>query len=110
MAEDRYGLAPLRELRERGEIARRGNLANAVGDAHVSAAAVANARERTEHARAAVVAAYRSREALRTAAELQRASDELLRTEHAHEERTDQGDQARAQLARWSSRRRRTRN
>jgi len=114
VAEDRYGLAPLRELREQRETARRGNLATAVGDAHVSAAAVAAACARTEHARAAVGAARFAREALRTAEqwaaaerfiarrrhELERARDEQLRTELAHEHRTAEVDTARAQLAR----------
>jgi hypothetical protein len=114
VAEDRYGLAPLRELRAQGETVRRGNLASAVGDAHVSAAAVATARERTELARAAVRAAYQAREALRTAAtlavadqflarrrrELDRARDEQLRSELAHDQRTAEVDSARARLAR----------
>ena len=61
-----------------------------------------------------MVAAYRAREALRTAAalasadqflarrrrELQQASDEQLRAELAHEHRTAEVDTARAQLAR----------
>lgn len=114
MAEDRYGLAPLRELREQRETVRRGNLATAVGDAHVSAAGVATARERTEHARANLVAAYRAREALRTSEqwaaaerfiarrrhELERVRDEQLRAELAHDQRTAEVDTARAQLAR----------
>ncbi|MEO6777559.1 MAG: hypothetical protein ABI467_31825, partial [Kofleriaceae bacterium] len=63
MAEDRYRLAPLREVREQRETLRRGDLATAVGDAHVSAEVVAAARARTEAARVAIVAANQAREA-----------------------------------------------
>jgi hypothetical protein len=114
VAEDRYGLAPLRALREQRETVRRGNLATAVGDAHVTAAEVEAARGRTERARVAVGAAYQAREALRTSEqwaaaerfiarrrhELDRARDEQLRAELAHEHRTAEVDAARAQLAR----------
>jgi hypothetical protein len=114
VAEDRYGLAPLRELREQHETARRGNLASAIGDAHVSATALEATRARTATARAALAAAARGREELRTAEllaaadrfiarrrrELAAARDEELRAELAHAQKTGEVETARAQLVR----------
>lgn len=114
MAEDRYGLAGLRELRAQHETTRRGNLASAIGDAHVSATALASTRARTTAAREALVAATAAREALRTAQliaaadrfiarrrrELAAARDEELRAELSHASKTGEVDAARAQLAR----------
>ena len=117
MAEDRYRLAPLREVRERSEVARRGNLSTAIGDARITEATVAAAAARVEQARIALHAAtlsgapsraprlatalvveegYRAR--LRAA--LAVARDEELRARLAHDERSTEVEAARARLAR----------
>ncbi len=111
MAADRYRLAPLREVRERSELERRGNLSSAIGDARVTEAAVVAARARVERARtalhaahsvtgsaAALVVAERYRSRLR--AELAAARDEELRAQLAHEAKTGEVEAARARLAR----------
>lgn len=114
MAEDRYGLAGLRELREQHETARRGNLASAIGDAHVSATALEATRARTTAAREALTAATAGRQVLRTAEllaaadrfiarrrrELAAARDEELRAELAHAEKSGTVDARRAELVR----------
>lgn len=116
MAEDRYRLAPLREVRERSEVTRRGNLSTAIGDARITEASVAAAAARVEQTRTALHAAtseassrlprpaavlvveegYRAR--LRAA--LAVARDEELRARSSHDERSSEVETARARLAR----------
>jgi hypothetical protein len=64
VAEDRYRLAPVRDARARDEKVRRGDLANAVGDARETAARVEAARARTKSARDALAAAIATRDRL----------------------------------------------
>src|SRR5882672_8023492 len=94
--DDRYRLAPVRDARERAE---RGELADAVGDAKTTEAALAEARARVAAARDAVARAVASREgahpparlvladrfAARRRGELVRAVAEELRAEAAHD-------------------------
>ncbi len=118
MAEDRYRLAPLREVRERSEVTHRGNLSTAISDAHVTEAAVIVAAARVEQAQlaldaaagsatrslafgataTALVVAERYRSRLR--AVLAAARDEELRARLVHEARTGEVETARARLAR----------
>jgi len=112
--EDRYRLAPLRNVRERDERAVRGDLAAKVGDARETQARVEAARARTVAARTALTEAVSAREHSATAAqlaaadrfiarrrrELDDAIGEELRAELAHEARIDHVDEARARLAR----------
>jgi hypothetical protein len=60
----RYRLAPMRDARARDERVKQGDLAGAVGDAHVLAAGVAEAASRVARARAAVLAATGDRDRL----------------------------------------------
>jgi hypothetical protein len=115
MADDpRYRLAPVRDVRARDEALRRGDLANAVGDARETETRLAAARERTERSRAALDAA-RS-EALKQATsqglvlaeqfvarrrrELAEARDAELRASAVHDEQLGAVDLARGRLAR----------
>lgn len=111
MAEDRYRLGPLREVRERSEVTRRGNLSTAICDARVTEAAVTTAAARVEQARIALHAAAASgatatqlvvaeRYRSRLRAELAAARDEELRAQLAHDARSGEVETARAQLAR----------
>ncbi|MEO8845416.1 MAG: hypothetical protein ABI591_14345 [Kofleriaceae bacterium] len=114
MAEDRYRLGPLREVRERAEVVRRGDLAAAIGDAEVTAAHLADRRARTTAARDALTSALASRPPLATATELALADrfiarrrkqladalDEELRSQLAHDRRTGEVELARGQLVR----------
>ncbi len=118
MAQDRYALAPLRDVREHGETRRRGDLATAIDDAHVSAQALAATRARTEQARATLARALADATLARTGLtrsaqlvlaerylarrrqELAAARDEELRATLAHEARRDEVEGARALLAR----------
>jgi hypothetical protein len=115
MADDpRYRLAPVRDVRARDEALRRGDLANAVGDARETETRLAVARERTERSRAALDAA-RS-EVLKQATsqglvlaeqfvarrrrELAEARDAELRAAAVHDEQLGAVDLARGRLAR----------
>ncbi len=128
MAEDRYRLAPLREVRERSEVTHRGNLSTAISDARVTEAAVAEAAARVERARLALdaagmagmagvsgasatypaspagstatqlVVAERYRSRLRAA--LAAARDEELRARLVDDARSGEVETARARLAR----------
>src|SRR5450432_3258795 len=114
MAEDRYRLGPLRDVRERAEAAGRGNLASKIGDASITAAVVADAHTRSSTARAALAAAISAIPSTATAHqrllaerfiarrrhELAAARDEELRAELAHDRRQSEVDSARLQLAR----------
>lgn len=114
MAEDRYRLAPLRDVRERAEVVRRGNLATAIDDAGVTAAHLAERRARTALAREALTEALASKPPLKTAVELALADryiarrrkelaaslDEELRSQLAHDQRVGEVELARGQLVR----------
>ena len=114
MVEDRYRLAPLREVRERSEVTHRGHLSTAISDAHVTEEEVAEAAARVERARLALDAATRSPASGTTATELvvaeryrsrmraalAAARDEELRAWLVHEARTGEVETARARLAR----------
>jgi len=114
MAEDRYRLGPLRDVRERAEAVGRGNLATKIGDASITAVVVADAHTRSAAARAALDAAIAAISSKTTAhervlvdrfiarrrRELAAARDEELRAELAHERRQTEVDAARLQLAR----------
>jgi hypothetical protein len=116
MADDpRYRLAPVRDVRARDEALRRGDLANAVGDARETEDRLAAARERTElarrvldAARAELVRPQASSQALalaerfvaRRRRELADARDAELRAQVAHDERLGAVDFARGRLAR----------
>jgi hypothetical protein len=116
--EDRYRLAPLRDVRARDERIRRGDLAVAVGDATLTQARLDAARARSNAAREAVTAAVATRATLFTGPttpaqlvladelitrrrnELDRAIGEELRAEAAHDTRLGSLDEARQRLAR----------
>ena len=116
--EDRYRLAAVRDVRTRDEKTRKGQLANAVGDARVTQATLDAARVRTQAARTALQAARSSRDALldagatsaqltstdrfviRRRRELDQAVADEARTEVAHAERQGEVDAARLVLAR----------
>ena len=114
MAEDRYRLGPLREVRERAEVVRRGHLVAAIDDAGVTAAHLASRRARTAAARDALTSAIAQTPAVGTATdlaladryiarrrrELAAALDEELRSQLAHDQREGEVDLARGQLAR----------
>jgi hypothetical protein len=117
MAEDRYRLGPLRDVRERAEAVGRGHLATKIGDASITAAVVADAHTRSAAARAALAAAVVYARAIPATAtahervladrfiarrrhELAAARDEELRAELAHDRRQTEVDAARLQLAR----------
>jgi hypothetical protein len=114
MAEDRYRLGPLREVRERAEVVRRGDLAAAIDDAGVTAAHLAERRARTAAARDALTAAIASKSPLKTATdlaladryverrrkELAAALDEELRSQLAHDQCEGEVELARGQLVR----------
>lgn len=114
MAEDRYRLGPLREVRERAEVDRRGNLASAIDDAGVTAAHLAERRARTAAARETLTAALASKQSLKSATELALADryiarrrkelaaalDEELRSQLAHDQREGEVELARGQLVR----------
>jgi hypothetical protein len=111
---DGYRLEPLRGVRERAEVVRRGNLASKIDDARVTAAVVVENHARSEAARAALTAALATREAMKTAwelglaesyvhrrrKELAAALDEELRAQLAHDQRETDVDVARGQLVR----------
>ena len=82
-SEDRYRLAPLRDVRTRDEKTRKGELASAVGDARETQAKLDAARARTQAARAVLDVALTTRD-----------------TELAHDARLDHIDVARGTLAR----------
>jgi hypothetical protein len=69
MAEERYRLEPLRDVRALAEQAGRGVLASAIDDAKAADARVIAARARTEAARHALTAALAARDATTTAAQ-----------------------------------------
>ncbi len=112
-----YRLAPLRDARDRDERARRGALADAVGDARAAEDGVAGAAGRVAGARAAIEAAARARSELlaggtspamialaeryaaRRRRELEAAIGEHLRARAAHEGRLAAVDEARGRLA-----------
>lgn len=116
--EDRYRLAPVRDLRVRDEKARKGELAAAVGGARETQARLDAARAHTVSAQTSLAAARGSREAqlasgatgeqlaradqfvARRRRELERAIAEEARTEAAHAERQGDVDAARLVLAR----------
>jgi hypothetical protein len=116
--EDRYRLAAVRELRTRDEKSRKGELANAVGDARETLAKLEATRARTQTAKAAWLGARASRDQLLDAGatsqqlahadhfiarrrhELDRAVAEELRCEAAHAERQGNVDAAQLVLAR----------
>lgn len=114
-SEDRYRLAPLRDVRTRDEKTRKGELASAVGDARETQAKLDAARARTQAARTAFDVARRTRETgLATGAQLARTDQfiarrrreldqaiaEETRCEVAHSERQGKVDAARLVLAR----------
>ncbi|HTR49373.1 MAG TPA: hypothetical protein VMJ10_01620 [Kofleriaceae bacterium] len=112
--EDRYRLAPVREVRELAERAQRGELAGAVDSVRHAEARLAAARERVARARTAVQAALAARDAQPTAAtraladrfaarrrhELVAARHDELRAELARDDRAGEVDLARRSLAR----------
>jgi hypothetical protein len=69
VAEDRYRLEPLREVRALAEKTGRGELAAAIGDAEEAQRRVTAARAITSGARAALTAALTARDATTTAAQ-----------------------------------------
>src|SRR5438477_6487567 len=70
-SEDRYRLAPLRDVRTRDEKTRKGELASAVGDARETQAKLDAARARTQAARAVLDVALTTRDTeLATGAQL----------------------------------------
>lgn len=70
MPEDRYRLAPLRTVREQAEVSRRGDLAQAIGDASATSRALAQARDRVAASQRAIDAAVAARLALPTAEQI----------------------------------------
>src|SRR5438046_2351520 len=79
-SEDRYRLAPLRDVRTRDEKARKGELASAVGDARETQAKLDAARARTQAARTALDVARRTADTdLVTGAQLVRADRFIAR-------------------------------
>jgi hypothetical protein len=116
--EDRYRLAPVRDIRARDERIRRGDLAVAVGDATETQARLDAARARTKAAREAVTTAVAARTTLLTTPttparlvladelitrrrnELDRAIGEELRAEAVHDTRLGSLDEARQRLVR----------
>ncbi|HUS33023.1 MAG TPA: hypothetical protein VMZ53_31185 [Kofleriaceae bacterium] len=117
-SEDRYRLAAVRDVRARTEKTRKGELANAVGDAHETESRLAAAATRTQAAKTAWLAARATRDTLlasgatsthlaradhfieRRRRELQRAIAEEARCETAHLERQGKVDAARLVLVR----------
>jgi len=114
-SEDRYRLAPLRDVRTRDEKTRKGELASAVGDARETQAKLDAARARTQAAHAVLDVALTTRDTeLATGAqlagadrfiarrrrELDQAVAEELRCEAAHTQRQGKVDAARLVLAR----------
>ena len=114
MAEDRYRLAPLRDVRTLAEKSRKGELASAVGDARETQAKLDAARARTQEARTALDVARTTRATATTGAqlarvdqfiarrrrELEQAIGEETRCEVAHAQRQGVVDAARLVLAR----------
>jgi len=114
MVEGRYRLEPVRGARERVETVRRGELASAIGDATVTEASLASARERVVAARARLATALAAREREVLAATLVRAErfiarcrrdldaarDAELRAHAAHDIRAGAVELARATLVR----------
>jgi hypothetical protein len=116
--EDRYRLAAVRDARARDEQARKGDLAVAVGDAHQTQARLDAVRARTAAARAALLTAVQTRDALLAAGtagsalvraeryigrrrrELDAATAEEVRCEAVHAGRLDEVDAARRTLTR----------
>src|SRR4051812_6951426 len=109
-SEDRYRLAPVRDLRARDEKTRKGELADAVGDARETQAKLDAARARPEAARAGPAASRSSRDVLLSAGatssqlaradqfiarrrrELGQATAEELRCEASHMQRQGKVD------------------
>lgn len=114
MPEDRYRLAPLRTVREQAEVSRRGDLAQAIGDASATASALAQARDRVAASQRAIDGAVAARLELRTAEQialadrfisrlrtrLATARDAELAAQLAHDRVEGEVDAARARLAR----------
>ena len=116
--EDRYRLAPVRDLRVRDEKARKGDLAVAAGDARETQAKLDAGRTRTQSARTALADALGSRDAqlaagatgaqlaradhfvARRRRDLERAIADEARIEAAHAASQDKVDAARLVLAR----------
>jgi len=116
--EDRYRLAAVRDVRARDEQARKGDLAVAVGDARQTQGRLDAARARTAAARAALLTAQKTRDALVSAGaagselvraeeyiarrrrELQAVTAEEVRCEAMHAGRLDEVDAARRTLTR----------
>ena len=112
--EDRYRLAPLRDVRTLKEKAKKGELASAVGDARETQAKLDAARARTQAARTALDVARTTPATETTGAQLaradlfiarrrrdlERAIAEEARCEAAHAERQGMVDAARLVLAR----------
>jgi len=111
---DRYRLAPVRDARDRDERIKRGDLAGAVGDARITADALAAAAERVQACRRAITEAEGRRRQATTIAELvvverylARRRAELaeligaeVRAEATHHGRLDEVDLARGRLTR----------
>ncbi len=115
MASDGYRLEPLRDVRERAEAVRRGDLVSAVGDARVTETGLAETRARTAAIRRALALAILNRDgSLATSATLVRAEHYLtrlrrdldaaigeeVRAEAAHDTRLADLDFARGKLRR----------
>jgi len=110
----RYRLAPVRDVRARDEALRRGDLANAVGDARETQGRLDAARERTELAARSLQAAraeaasqatsqglaLAERFVARRRRELEDARDAELRAAAAHDQQLGAVDLARGRLAR----------
>jgi hypothetical protein len=114
MSDDaRYRLAPVRDVRERAEAVRRGDLATAVGDARETESRRADAHTRVGSARVALAAARATAASAETAAQrtlaerfvarrrrdLDDARDALARADASYDERLGVVDVARARLA-----------
>ena len=101
MEERRYRLAPVRDARERAEAIRRGDLVDALDDARATETSLATARDRTQFARDALVAAIAAHATLVTtsppAARLVAAERFVARRRHELIER--QATELRAELA-----------
>jgi hypothetical protein len=113
----RYRLAPMREVRAHDERLRRGDLADAVGDARTLATDVEQAASRVTLARAALAAATATRARVlaegaasatiaqlerylsRLRRELEAVRGELARAEARHRGQLDAVDSARGRLA-----------
>ena len=111
---DRYRLAPVRDARDRDERIKRGDLAGAVGDARVTADALAAAADRVLACRRVIAEAEGRRPLARTIAELVVLDRDLgrrraelaeligaeVRAEATHHGKLDEVDVARGRLTR----------